>query len=514
MTGETTRIIGEQIRMTGSSGGTESGTVAPVATLIESGAQVLANHGRITILSDSLEIAADSSVDSGLDGTVNIAPSSTGRKINIGSSSRKDTSLDLSQTILDRIITLNLNVGDEFAGTLSIVSDLNLTTAQNLTLKSAETILAEVGSVNLDGGHLTLIPGLNKAAPDFDQVFLGSGSYQDLNSFTLTVNGNLLSPDSTNAAFSVVGRLVLNGAALQLNQAADVAPGMSMLLISNDGTDPISGSFRNVDPSGQIVIDDITFQVSMIGGDGNDVTLTRETEIAGGDVWGTVTPDIFVVEPSAPSGSGKLIVSKSVAGQAPVYVGSISRDVPLKFHGFAGNDEVAIRGTSLDDLFVVNGSIIVLNGAAIIVSEIENLILVGNTGSDRYQICADVPTGNVRLEDISGNVDTLDFSTTMLSPVSLNLAELGPQAVNENMTLQLMSSSGIEHLLGGAKADVLYRNSLPNTITGNEGADRIVGGPGNDLLIGGDGSDALAGGSGNDTYLFTTASAAALRGMA
>jgi Ca2+-binding RTX toxin-like protein len=508
LTGETTRIAGDQIKITGYSGGTGSGTIAPAAALLESGAQVLANHGSITIIADNLEIATDSSVDSGTDGTVNIAPSSTGRKITLGSSTRKETSLNLSQVTLDCITAHNLFLGNEFTGSLTIVGDVNLRTSQNLTLKSAEAIHAEVGNVVIAGGQLTLLPGLNKAMTGRDQVSLGSKTNPDINIFTLVPDPNRRSPDAAIAAVSVTGRLVLNDPILQLNHAADLEAGGTWLLIQNDGTDPIAGRFRNMDTSGGIVIDNITFRVSMNGGDGNDVTLTRESNNAVGDVWGTTSPDVFVVEPSTPSGSGTFKVSKSVAGQVPIYVGSISRDLPLNLHGIAGDDDIVIRGTTVNDLFVVSGSTILLNGFPIIISGIENVILAGGAGNDRYQICADLRTGNVRVDDVAGDTDTLDFSTTTLNPVSLSLAELSPQRVNENLTLQLNSSSGIENLLGGAKADVLYGNSLPNTISGNDGADRMFGGLGNDLLIGGNGSDQCTGGAGDDTYLFAATLAA------
>ena len=508
LTGETTRIVGEQIRITGYSGGTGSGTRAPAATLLESGTQVLANHGSITIIADNLEIATDSSVDSGIDGTVNIAPSTAGRKIIIGSSARQETSLDLSQATLDRITAHDLFFGNEFTGSLTIVGDLNLRTSQNLTLKSGEAISADAGNVVTAGGQLTLVPGLNKAITGSDLVSFGSTTHPNINTSTLVLDANRLNPDAAVAAVSVTGRLVLNDPILQLNHAADLAAGRTWLLIQNDGTDPIVGRFRNMDASGAMVIDNITFRVSMNGGDGNDVTLTREINNAVGEILGTTSPDVFVVEPSTPSGSGSFKVSKSVAGQVPVYVGSISRDLPLNLNGIAGDDDVVIRGTTGNDLFVVNGSTILLNGFSIIISGIENVILAGDAGSDRYQICADLPTGNVRIEDVSGDADTLDFSTTMLNPVSLSLAELAPQRVNDNLTLQLNSSSGIENLLGGAKADVLYGNSLPNTITGNDGADRLFGGLGNDLLIGGNGSDQCTGGAGDDAYLFAATLAA------
>lgn len=494
LTGQTTQVLGDQIRISGIAGGTESGTVGPAAILLESGARVQADHGNITFKADSLEIAADSSVDSGVDGNVNIAQSSNGRTIVVSSLSRSETSLELSQVTLSSITTHNLTIGDENSGTILIVSDLNLKSPTNLILKSANEIVLEDGNVNTGGGQLVLLPGAGSSDTKSDLVSLGMTSSQETGASVLVVDANLLNAEATTAAFAVTGRLVLNDLTLQLNHAADLEPGMPWLLIQNDGTDAIVGSFKNANASGQIVFDNITFRVSMSGGDGNDVTLTRESPGAVGEIWGTLSHDVFVIEPSGNSGSGTFEISRSVDGAAPVHVASVSVEFPLNLHGIAGLDEVVIRGTTSNDSFVVNGSTVLLNGSPIVITGIEKVFLAGQDGSDTYQFYADSPLGVVRIEDLSGDADTIDFSKTILSSVKLSLAETVAQTVNLNLSLQLTSASGIERLIGGAKADVLSGNNEANTIVGNGGGDTLCGGIGSDILMGG---------SGNDTYVFS-----------
>ncbi len=494
LTGQTTHVLGDQILISGVAGGTESGTAAPPAVLLESGVQVKADHGDITFKADSLQIAADSSVDSGVDGNVNIAQSSNGRTIVVSSLTNSETSLELSQVTLSSITTHNLTIGDENSGTISIVSDVNLKSPTNLILKSANEIVVEDGNVNTGGGQLEFLPGSGSSSTNSDQVSLGTTSNEQTAVAVLVVDANLLNADATTAAFAVTGRLVLNDSTLQLIHAVDLEPGTPWLLIQNDGTDAIVGSFKNADTSGRIVFDNITFRVSTSGGDGNDVTLIREDPGAVGEIWGTLSHDVFVIEPSGISGSGTIEISRSVDGAAPVHVASVSMEFPLSLHGIAGIDEVVIRGTTSNDSFVINGSNVLLNGSPIAISGIEKIFLTGQSGSDTYQFYADRPLGVVRIEDSSGDADTIDFSKTILNSVKLSLAETVAQTVNSNLSLELTSASGIERLIGGSKADILSGNSNANTIFGSGGGDTLSGGLGSDILVGG---------PGNDIYVFS-----------
>jgi hypothetical protein len=77
-------------------------------------------------------------------------------------------------------------------------------------------------------------------------------------------------------------KLVVNGA-VKLQKAAlsvllgnGFAPGVgtSFVIVSNDGTDPVEGTFQSRPEGSTFVLSGITFAISYHGGDGNDVVLT------------------------------------------------------------------------------------------------------------------------------------------------------------------------------------------------------------------------------------------------
>ena len=112
---------------------------------------------------------------------------------------------------------------------------------------------------------------------------------------TLTVNGNAaytltntadlqidLGGSSAFGSVAVTGSVALNGAALTLTRAAGfvAANGAQFILISNDGVDPVSGTFAGLPEGGTVVVDGVAFTISYQGGDGNDVVLTETTPSA------------------------------------------------------------------------------------------------------------------------------------------------------------------------------------------------------------------------------------------
>jgi Ca2+-binding RTX toxin-like protein len=58
----------------------------------------------------------------------------------------------------------------------------------------------------------------------------------------------------------------------------------------------------------------------------------------------------------------------------------------------------------------------------------------------------------------------------------------------------------IEHAKGGSAADIIFGNTVRNSLTGGAGDDTILGYAGNDTLDGGSGNDSMTGGEGNDLY--------------
>ena len=53
-----------------------------------------------------------------------------------------------------------------------------------------------------------------------------------------------------------------------------LAPGTTLIAISNTGANPINGTFSNLTDGGIVIVGITNFQANYQGGDGNDLTLT------------------------------------------------------------------------------------------------------------------------------------------------------------------------------------------------------------------------------------------------
>lgn len=131
--------------------------------------------------------------------------------------------------------------------------------------------LASVGAVSMSGTSNLSIgnePGVQNQATS-KNLTLASTSRLDV--FTGSTAGNSM--------LSVVGSVVLGNAALTVNtDTAPPSPATTIVIIDNDGTtDPVSGIFASLPEGAEVTSSGatpVTFTVSYIGGDGNDVTLT------------------------------------------------------------------------------------------------------------------------------------------------------------------------------------------------------------------------------------------------
>jgi serralysin len=152
----------------------------------------------------------------------------------------------------------------------------------------------------------------------------------------------------------------------------------------------------------------------------------------------------------------------------------------------------ALIGNALANTLTGNGGNDTLNGGA------GNDTQVGGLGDDTYVFAANSALGTDTLNESAGGIDTLDFSGTTATAVTVNLGNAASQVVNANLSLVLGLATAFENATGGGGNDVLTGNTLANVLTGNAG---------NDTLIGLAGNDTLAGGLGDDSYPFTATAA-------
>jgi hypothetical protein len=77
----------------------------------------------------------------------------------------------------------------------------------------------------------------------------------------------------------VTGTVGLNAATLELAGAPFLPPTAVIVIIDNDGSDPVSGTFTGLPELATIILGHTTFQISYAGGDGNDVVLANVSPI-------------------------------------------------------------------------------------------------------------------------------------------------------------------------------------------------------------------------------------------
>lgn len=217
-------------------------------------------------------------------------------------------------TIADKL-TLNGTGAAGTTGALECVTGTN-TWAGAISLASASTIA-------VDAGQLT-ISGVMSGKGSLTRAGAGSLIVSALNTYTggTTVNGGVLAgggkigallvnsgatlaPSTPitqifktgNVAFSagstfavalrgatagtgydqisVTGTVNLAGATLNVNLGFTPALGSAFVLIQNNGTDAVVGAFAGLPEGATLLLFGMTFQISYVGGTGNDVVLTR-----------------------------------------------------------------------------------------------------------------------------------------------------------------------------------------------------------------------------------------------
>jgi autotransporter-associated beta strand protein len=92
-------------------------------------------------------------------------------------------------------------------------------------------------------------------------------------SYVVQLNG--LTPGTGYDQLDVTGTVSLNGATLDASLGFSPNPGDAFVIIQNDGTDPVAGTFAGLPEGAGFRIGGVAFHIYYDGGDGNDVALVR-----------------------------------------------------------------------------------------------------------------------------------------------------------------------------------------------------------------------------------------------
>ena len=144
----------------------------------------------------------------------------------------------------------------------SIVSDSQLQILGG-TFEGTGSIFANV----LSGGQVS--PGL---LSDVTKVITVQGNYQQLAAGRLSIDLNGLVPDTGHDQLDVRGVVTLAGA-IDLRVGFTPQLNDTFIIIANDGTDAVVGSFAGLPQGQRFIAQGRQFEISYIGGTGNDVTV-------------------------------------------------------------------------------------------------------------------------------------------------------------------------------------------------------------------------------------------------
>ncbi|HEY3322679.1 MAG TPA: autotransporter-associated beta strand repeat-containing protein [Planctomycetota bacterium] len=127
-----------------------------------------------------------------------------------------------------------------------------------------------VGSITSTATGGTVYPG-----PGTSTLHSGNVTLNAATTFTVDLNGNAVGNLATGAATTIN----LANATLNLNVISPPTVGTTMTLINNGGAGAVTGTFNGLAEGSTYWLGGVPYSVSYIGGDGNDVTLTRQVSI-------------------------------------------------------------------------------------------------------------------------------------------------------------------------------------------------------------------------------------------
>jgi autotransporter-associated beta strand protein len=205
---------------------------------------------------------------------------------------------------LTKIGAGTLNIGGTAANTYAGGTNINggIVSVQNtsatplgsaasiVTVNNAGTLRVELGvavpnAVQINGGILTGSGKITAAVTSaggtvspgttVGSLTVNGISFNAASDFLVDVNGTVAGAQYDQ--LKVNGTVTLGSAALVLAGGFAATPGTQLMLIDNDGADPVIGTFAGLAEGAQVAVGGQAFTISYIGGSGNDVVLTAVT---------------------------------------------------------------------------------------------------------------------------------------------------------------------------------------------------------------------------------------------
>ena len=411
----------------GTSGGTISlaadatftGAISGTGTLTKTGSGTLTLSGTntytgtTTITEGTLRLSGGSAIAD--NATVNVA---NGATLDLNGTTETIGALTGSGTVTVGAGTLTLSdpAAGSFSGMLTGTSTYSI--ASGATLKGTGTYSMPVEVMS----GATIAPGNSPGTISTGSLTLASGA-----TARMEIDGTTAGTDYDQIA--VTGTVTINGADLTPVFGYTSSTGDRYVLIDNDGTDAVTGTFSGLAEGAAVTSGGRLYQISYAGNDGNDVTLTD-----------------FGAAASSGDGSGGGSSEMFGSAGADALVGGDGDDT---VSALAGSDEVWAR-----------------NGADLLYGNQGGDTLWGQAGTDALYggQGADLLYGNQAGDRMWGNLD----ADTLYGGQGDDLL-YGNEAGD-----LLRGNDGNDRLYGGQEADTLSGDGGDDGLWGCLGADRFV----------------------------------------
>lgn len=114
---------------------------------------------------------------------------------------------------------------------------------------------------------------------------LSTGNIQYASGSTYVVELNGATAGSGYDQVNTTGTVSLGGSTLSVSLGFTPSVGQSFTIIKNDGADAVIGTFNGLAEGATFSLSGMLFQISYVGGEGNDVVLTRISYMRPRECW-------------------------------------------------------------------------------------------------------------------------------------------------------------------------------------------------------------------------------------
>lgn len=440
----------------------------------------------------------------------------------------------------------NSSINGTVAGmeTISILANVDAAITGDLTdFVTAAVATGGEFAVNgaLNGDTITLTGG---------RLELGGATASLITTFSADASSELHFDTLTTTGAISAASISIDGVKLTIGSASDA----ELTLINNTGLAQVTGTFEGLAEGASLSIGSSTYAISYVGGDGNDIVLTR-TSTGGSSGGGTTPPPTSSVVDGVTIGTSTITNSDgSTSTQIAIPIVTGSRqdsegdaafaDIPLATVGGSGvltaqlpvgfgltatgSATPKAAGSSLADLIreikahtpdgsedqtalTGGGTTFLANLAGNTPLIVQTIVPVisGNTPPGQPLIIKGLP----QVE--GGPLIALVIDGSKLPPGTIIelqdvhfAAVIGPVSVQGGAGSQMVwGDSAGQSIILGEDDDVLHGGGGDDIIGSAGGNDLIFGNAGNDTMFGGAGADQLHGGTGTDIVTYDGAAA-------